>query len=360
MDCPTLINLDYGKFSERLHAKILQGRIPMNGSIEVTMRCNLRCEHCYIPFSQRSGPAQGELTLPELQRIFSEIADQGCLWLLLTGGEPFKRRDFLEIYDDAKRKGFITTLFTNGTLLTERIVDHLAEWQPFAIEISLYGATESTYERVTGIPGSFARCMRGIELLLERGLALKLKSVLLTLNQHELMQMKAFSESLGLEFRFDPVISAGVDGSLYPTQFRLAPEQIISFESSDPQRAAEWPKAFEEYRDVEINTPRMYTCNAGRSSFHVDSYGKMSICLSARFPYFDLRQGSFQQGWDFIENEALSLEYSQAFGCTNCKLRPICAQCPAAGISEFGNPETRVPFICELAHLRQEAFDLAN
>ena len=101
--------------------------------------------------------------------------DEGCLWFLLTGGEPLVRRDFLEIYQYIKRKGLLATVFTNGTLLTPKIADVLAEWRPFAIEITLYGRTQETYERVTGIPGSHARCMRGIELIMERGLPLNLK-----------------------------------------------------------------------------------------------------------------------------------------------------------------------------------------
>ncbi len=205
-----------------------------------------------------------------------------------------------------------------------------------------------------------ARCMQGIELLLDRGLPLNLKSVLLTLNQHELDQIRSFSEGLGLDFRFDPVISAEVYGSLDPTLLRLTPEQIIAYETKDPRRAAQWPKAYEASKGVKIITNSMYTCSAGRSSFHMDSFGKMSICLSARYPYYDLRQGSFQRGWDFINSEVLTMEYSQSFSCANCELRTVCSQCPAAGMTEFGDPEARVPFICELAHLRQEVFDRSS
>ena len=108
--------------------------------------------------------------------------DEGCRWLLLTGGEPFLRPDFLDIYTNANKKGLLLTLFTNGTLLTPRSADLLAERRPFAIEITLYGATQQTYERITGIPGSYARCRRGIDLLLERNLPLKLKTMVMTLN----------------------------------------------------------------------------------------------------------------------------------------------------------------------------------
>ena len=79
------------------------------------------------------------------------------LWLLFTGGEIFARADFLEIYTYAKEKGFLITLFTNGMMLTTRIADFLAEYRPFAIEITLYGATKETYEALTQIPGSLRK-----------------------------------------------------------------------------------------------------------------------------------------------------------------------------------------------------------
>ena len=55
-------------------------------------------------------------------------------------------------------------------MITPKVADCLAEWRPFAIEITLYGRTRETYERITGVPGSYDRCMRGIRLLLDRGL----------------------------------------------------------------------------------------------------------------------------------------------------------------------------------------------
>ena len=88
-----------------------------------------------------------------------EITEAGCLWLLFTGGEIFARGEFLDIYTHAKQKGLLVTLFTNGTLINPKIADFLVHWRPFAIEITLYGRTKETYERVTGIPGSYERCM---------------------------------------------------------------------------------------------------------------------------------------------------------------------------------------------------------
>jgi len=356
MNCEQFPKLGYGEFSERLHQKTASLHIPISGSIEVTQRCNLRCTHCYIPLSTRKGPRQAELSLPEIQHILDEIKEAGCIWLLLTGGEPLLRTDFLDIYTYAKRKGFILTLFTNGTLITPRIADALSEWRPFNIEITLYGYSQATYERITGIPGSHAKCLRGIELLMERRLPLKLKTVLMTPNREELGEMQAFAKSLGVEFVFDPMLSPGLDGSLLPTQLRLSPEEIVDVEKADPGRAGRWPEHFKDIKDFKNTDRKLYTCGAGTNSFHIDSFGRLCLCLTARQPSYDLRAGSFHQGWEeFIPQQRL-LEYGEGYACGSCDLRAACAQCPALAQLEQGDPEKRVEFLCQVAHQRRDAF----
>jgi radical SAM protein with 4Fe4S-binding SPASM domain len=356
INCPTLHPQDYGVFSKTLYESIKGKRIPISGSIEITMRCNLRCQHCYIPFSKRKGISQRELTVAEFRRLFAEIADAGCLWLLITGGEPLLRPDFLEIYDTAKKMGFIITLFTNGTLITESIINHLAEFRPFSIEISLYGYSQETYENVTGIPGSFNRCMRGIELVLNRGLPLKIKSPLILANKHEIHKTKQFVENLGLDFRFDPVINAGLDGNIGPTTSRLKPEEIVNIQGSYPEFITDWNDNIQKSTLQLKKSKNYYVCNAGKLGFHIDSYGKMYLCMVDRRVGFDLRKGSFIEGWEDFFPKLLNLEYHQDIECIGCELRSVCAQCPAMAYLETGDPEKIVPFLCELAHKKYFAF----
>lgn len=152
----------YGDFSTALHDRFGGRRVPVEVSIEVTHRCPLDYQHCYnnLPMNDASARKQ-ELSFAEHVRLLDELVDLGCLWLLYTGGEIFARKDFLEIYTEAKKRGFLITLFTNGTMITPRVADYLSEYRPFNIEITLYGATRETYEALTKVPGSFDRCMKG-------------------------------------------------------------------------------------------------------------------------------------------------------------------------------------------------------
>lgn len=345
--------MSYADFSLELHQQMLAARLPANGTIEVTRRCPLACAHCYnnLPMSDRAA-RERELTYQEHCRLIDEIAEAGCFWLLYTGGEIFARKDFLDIYTYAKRRGLIITLFTNGTLITPQIADYLAEWRPFNIEITLYGYTKETYERLTGIPGSYERCLRGIELLRERGLPLKLKSVAVTINKHELGAMQKFAEDLGVEFKYDAMMSPRVDCSQSPLAVRLRPEEVVELDLADPTRVAEWRRIAAQFNGPAPVADEIYSCGGGVNSFAVDPEGKMSICVLSHFDTFDLRRGSFRQGWEDFLSRVRHKKATRLTKCTACQMHSTCGMCPANGELENGDPESPVDFLCQVSHLR--------
>ena len=353
MDCLHIPIMPYSEFGKRIYDRAVAERIPVGGGIEPTFRCNLKCAHCYVAYD----PKKKEMTYEEIRRILDEITEAGCLWLLITGGEPLMRDDFLDIYTYAKKKGLIITLFTNGTLITPLIADYLRDWPPHSIEITLYGITKQTYERVTGVAGSFESCMKGIQLLLERKIPLRLKTMVMTLNQHELWDIKKHVEDLGVGFRFDPVLNPGLDGSKEPCKLRIPPEEVVKLDLADAKRLKEWREFCSKFLGP-AKSDKLYICGAGQTSFHIDPYGELSVCIMSRVPSYNLGQGSFQEGWygfiPKIREQKLETDYK----CAKCELISLCGQCPGWAQLENGNMETPVDYLCQIAHLRAEAFGL--
>jgi len=354
----------YVDWSKGLHERTIAQRVPMNGSIEVTRRCNLKCAHCYnnLPLGDQEA-RRSELTYEEHCRILDEITQAGCLWLLYTGGEIFASTDFLDIYTYAKQKGLLITLFTNGTLITSKIADYLVQWRPFSIEITLYGRTKKTYEQVTGIPGSYDRCMRGIRLLMERGLPLQLKTMALTVNKHEIWDMKRFvEEDLGLEFKFDAMINCRIDCSQGPLALRLPPGEVVALDLQDPKRVAEW-KRFADQFNGPVNSAEhvdeLYDCGGGINSFAVDPSGMLSTCELSRGDTYDLRKGRFQEGWENFLLKVRQKKITRQTKCAACEIKAMCGMCPANGELESGDAEQPVDFLCQVAHLRAHALGLA-
>jgi radical SAM protein with 4Fe4S-binding SPASM domain len=354
----------YQEFSARLHRKVVAQRVPADGVIELTWRCPLTCVHCYNNLALGDqGARKAELTREEHFRIADEIAEAGCLWLLYTGGEPFARPDFLEIYAHAKRRGLLITIFTNGTLITEKVADHLIAWRPFAIEITLYGRTRETYEGVTRVPGSYDRAMRGINLLLERKLPLKLKTMALSLNRHEIREMTRFAEDeLGVEFKFDAMINPRIDCSTSPLATRLTPDEVVAFDLLDPRRASEWQSFCERFNGPVLAGERadeLYHCGGGITSFAIDPTGRMSLCVLSRRDTYDLRRGSFREGWEECIRTLRSRKITRLTKCVACEIKAMCGMCPANAELEEGDPESPVDFLCHVAHLRAHALGIA-
>jgi radical SAM protein with 4Fe4S-binding SPASM domain len=329
----------------------------MQVSIEVTRRCPLECQHCYnnLPMGDQDARSR-EMTTEEHFRMLDELVEMGCFWLLYTGGEVFARKDFLEIYTYAKKKGFLITLFTNGTLINEKIADYLVEWPPFAIEITLYGRTKETYEELTQIPGSYDRCLRGIKLLRERGLPLKLKTVATSINKHEVVAMRRFAEEeLGVGFKFDGQINPRIDCSQSPLAVRLTPEDVVALDLHSP-------KAVAEYRDLarreSQNPPRLatidtvYFCGGGSKSFSINAHGEMSICVISQQETFDIRQSGLKPAWEHSLRDVRTRKRTRVTKCVECHIQSLCGMCPANGEMENGDKESPVAFLCHVAHLR--------
>jgi len=297
------------------------------------------------------------LTVDKHRRLLDEMAEAGCFWLLFTGGEPFLRPDFLEIYDLAKERGFLITLFTNGTTVTPEIADHLAERPPFRIEISVYGRTQEVYEAVTRTPGSYRKCMRGIELLRERKLPLALKTMALSVNRSEIPALKQFADSLGLPFRFDAIVNARVDCSHSPLAVRLKPEEVVEMDLADEARAAALRELAERGRPRSIEDG-LYRCGGGITAFAVDPCGGMRLCSLINKASADLNTVSLAEAWNEHLGQLRKTPSTRLTKCIGCTLSHLCGMCPANGELENGDPEKPVEFLCATAHLRAFALEV--
>ena len=348
--------LSYGAFSADLHQRQAGERMPLQVSIEVTRRCPL---HCYnnLPMGDMEAKRR-EMTKEEHFRMLDELVEMGCFWLLYTGGEIFARKDFLEIYTYAKKKGFLITLFTNGTIINEQIADYLVEWPPFAIEITLYGRTRETYEALTAVPGSYDRCLRGIKLLKERGLPLKLKTVPTSINKHEVGAMRLFAEEeLGVEFKMDGQINPRIDCSQSPLAVRLTPEELVALDMADPKGKSEYLRLAKHDLEKPANLSQIdtiYFCGGGMNSFAINAWGEVGICVISQQETFSVRAAGVQAVWEESLLQLRNRKRTRVTKCVECRIQSLCGMCPANGEMENGDRESPVEFLCNVAHLRAQ------
>jgi radical SAM protein with 4Fe4S-binding SPASM domain len=339
-------------YLKAFNARAEAQRIPLSGGIDLTYQCNLKCVHCYAPDTDESKALKkNELTTGEWANIIDQAADAGCLYFLITGGEPLLRKDFSDIYAHAKKGGLIVTVFTNGTLIDESHVELFQEFPPYAVEISLYGATLETYEKITGVKGSYKQCLRGIQTLVDHHIPVKIKTILMTHNRHELDQIKHMAERYQTRLRFDAAIFPRFNGDKQPVTFRVSPREAVEIELADSIRRQLWRDYFDKVKGLKI-PDHLYACGAGLTAFHVDPYGNLQPCLMVKQPAHNVVTEGFKKVWEQIIPQTRIKKLDRHSPCMDCEKRPLCDFCPAFFKLENNTEDVCSKYLCDIGHHR--------
>lgn len=342
-------------FIGKLREKFRDLRVPLSGSIELTHRCNLNCIHCYLRGGLRDSHARSmEMSTTRVLSLIDEITSAGCLFLLITGGEPLLRGDFADIYRQAKKNGLVVNLFTNGTLIDEEILDLFEELPPRVVDISLYGATPDTADKITGVPGSYRKCIQSVRKLLDRGVCVQLKTILMTCNRHELEAMEKMAGDLGVKFRFDAAIYPRHNGDRSPLDLRVPPEEAVGHELGNAVRLGNWKELYQNSGSLPPSD-KLYSCGAGLNSFHIDPYGNLQPCLMSTGHRYNLGAGCFLDGWNGEINRVRKIMVRESQACYKCSKRILCGFCPPFCELENGAGDGGSPYLCAMGDLRLKA-----
>jgi len=266
------------------------------------------------------------------------------------------KKGFAQVYSHAKKKGLLVTVFTNGTLINDTILALFENLPPYAVEITLYGATVATYEKITGVNGSYDKCIQGIRRLREHQINLRLKTILMEPNRHEFNAIRDMADGFGVKFRFDATIFPCFNGDKSPLGLRVSPDEAIQKEFSDPERLAQWKNHFERVQGWPM-LENLYQCGTGLTSFHIDPYGYLQPCLMATSPSYDLRKGPFLTGWQKVIPQIREKKSGREYPCQQCAKKALCGFCPAFFRLENGAEESPSEYLCAMGKYRLEAIE---
>ncbi len=345
----------YTEIINELRDEARSKHIPLEGGIEITSQCNFKCIHCYL--SKNNPQFVSEECFREL---IDSLVAEGCLYLTITGGEPFLHPKVLELHKYAREAGLLTLLFTNGSLIDEEAVAQLTKNPPAVIEISVYGLSPETYEKVTGSKEAYYQVIRAIKLVSDAGLPLHIKTVLLEENYHDFKSFISFAEQEKLTYHFEAVINPTTAGDLTPLTHRLSVNKIIQVDLMDPMSVDRWIKFFYGQDALVNSTPEKTVCNAGDNIFLIDSDLKMHPCVMWRTDPIDISKGKFTDAWHRDMPCVSNKKYKQPVTCQSCRLVSACNICPAWSNLEEGDQEKPLKFLCEVTHARYNFFKNFN
>lgn len=302
-------------------------RIPIRGTFELTARCNFDCNMCYIHLKDSEVSKVGrELTTEEWIKIAKEARDSGLLFLTLTGGEVFRRKDFKDLYKAFHEMGFVIQIFSNGYLINEEVLSWLSEVPPVALRFTLYGMSDETYYRVCGVRDGYTRVVRAIDLVREAGIPLYLVGTITNDNVCDLESMIQFSREKGISFRYSTELVSPVRGARGEVDSKRVPLDIQIPEGNRVERL--YP----------VQGSILETCGSYRKGFWVTWDGRLEMCSLLEEPAVPLLEKSFSDCWREL-NSRLDLLVMPS-ECNNCSYEGFCIRCPGlmySVIKEDGN-----------------------
>lgn len=347
-----------------LYKKAARNNTPISGTFELTPLCNMNCRMCYIRMSKEEMCARGrEHTAEEWIELGRICRDHGMLFLLITGGEPFLRPDFKTIYQELSKMGFVISINSNGTMITEETVAWLKETPPSRINITLYGGNNETYERLCQNPKGYDQATHAIDLLREAGIFVNINASYTPLNDTDVEAICSFAKARKMwanpaVYMFPPVRSAkeGVvdEGS------RFSPERAgeVLFQTKKCQMEPEEFSRFlalmrkgacseNEEEECTRTADEHMGCLAGRASFWITWDGRMTPCGMMNQPVARPFEEGFEQGWKKICQETQKILLPPE--CKGCKNRFACMICGALSIVEGDGDSTKKPeYLCRL------------
>lgn len=346
-----LLDFDNGKRKEWV-----ENRQPFSVLFELTPRCNFNCIHCYL----QNCHVENQLTFEEIIEIIDILHDKGILFLTFTGGEILTRPDFVDIYVYAKKKGFLVELFTNGALFNEEILNVLHEYPPLLVDISLYGADEETYCKITGIRNAFEKVINNCKRLKELGIRVSLKSPIIKPTLPFIGKMKSLAEELQIPFVYSFEICATVDKSNEPQRLQVSLEEVLKNEFANYYEQVAYGTRKKEDNSEVIkslaDSKFVYDCNVAQNSFVVDYQGRMLPCMKLRHKGERLSKDNYDALWEKYKAYS-ELIASDTYKCKGCTARYYCDVCPAEMDFLYGDMEYRPQSVCKCATIRKAFYE---
>lgn len=339
-----------------LIAKAWETRTPISGSLELLPLCNMNCDMCYVRLDRKEMERQGRMrTADEWLDLATQMQKAGTLFLLLTGGEPLLYPEFKKVYLGLREMGMIVTINTNGTLIDEAWADFFQAYPPRRVNITLYGTDDQTYQDLCHYPGGYEKTIRGIRLLRERNIDVKINGSLVRDNENDVKKIVDIAAELDAAVNIDTYMYPAVRERTKPfnEQSRLLPEAAARGRAAF-MKATKEPEQYRQIAEEVVAAahetakgeavPGEMMCQAGKTSFTINWQGKMRPCVMLTKPEIEVFEMGVDTAWQQLQEGVGQIRLSSE--CSECTYRRVCQTCAACALYEAGAHDAVPEYMC--------------
>ena len=331
--------------------------IPVSGTFELTSRCNFKCKMCYIQMSPEEQSVIGrELTTQQWLQVAQEAVKSGMIYLLLTGGEPLLRPDFVELYTKLVQMGIMVSVNTNGSLITEEIVECFRQYPPEVVNITLYGASSCQYKAICQNASGYEAAIRGIHMMKEAGVRMRLNTTFTRENCADMGALIDFAKAENIPIRTAAFLFPGnrngnddQSGNLSPEEMGKLGAEFDYLTMDDAQNARRRKQLQDCLNDTAVKEKKPERkpagCMAGRGSFWISWDGMMYTCGMLSDDAVNILDHDFADAWQQTRENAGKLMLPAE--CSVCEYQKICPSCAAVSQSVHQTQGVLVPEMCQ-------------
>ncbi len=324
-------------------------------SWNLTKKCNLRCEHCYISAGRISkAESQDELSTEECFRVVDQICEVNPQALLiLTGGEPLLRKDVFEIAAYANSKGLWVVVGTNGVFITEELCRRIIDSGVKGMALSLDSLDPAVHDLFRGVQGAWDNTVNGSKVLRDADLPFIIQTTIGEHNRESILEIARFAYDLGARvFNLYFLVPTGrglYTSNITPGQYEETLARLMDLQKEFAGKMLVNSKCAPHYQRLlyqhEPDSPFLKSfaggaggCPAGTHYLGIRPNGDMTPCPYLPVYGGNLRERSFKEIWE--DSEVFNrIRSRNALGgrCGACEFNRVCGGCRARAYGATGD-----------------------
>ena len=314
-------NSIYGEIKDYARENLL----PISCLFEVTHRCRLKCRHCYLRGTKSD--QKNEMTLEEIKRFLEEYKELGGTYLTFTGGDPFVRTDFWEIFSYARKLRFAVTILTSAFKVDEALLIRFAQAGIYYFQVSIYGPNAKVHDDFTGIPGSFDDAIRALRLMQSYNVAVRASLSIVKDNVDHFEEIISMLVEMKIPYGINYIMNPRRNGDFAPVEMSISDQQLrkcLTYNSA---------LGVPNLRGKGPNEP---VCDCARSLLSIDPYGNVYPCMELRDEPESLRDQSLSQIWHQspVFQKMRQICLGDLEDCLGCQYKEYCNRCSANALKD--------------------------
>ena len=243
--------------------------------LELTKQCNLHCNHCY---NNSNLYEENYLSTEDVFSIIDEAVKNNVIYFQITGGEPLIRNDFKEIIEYLFNNGFIITIFSNLTLLTEEDAQLMSKYFIHSIT-SLDFFDKTSHDLLRGLNGAYDKTLSSIKLLKRFNVPIRINFMINDKNLSELNDLIGLFKELNCKYIGDLIIPVGRGNKLGQYENLIEISKLYAYINTANFKSI---SDTEVYITTDYSHIICYDCKVGTKFIFIDFQGNYILCPSLR------------------------------------------------------------------------------